>query len=61
MKSSRQELSIDMVIHSVIFKNNQITPFPCVTFIATVLSSRARVFSFLQCAVFDSLRPSYNF
>jgi len=28
MKRSRQELSIDMVIHRVIFKNNQITPFP---------------------------------
>jgi len=33
MKRSLKELSIDMVIHQVIFKNNQITLFPCLTFI----------------------------
>jgi len=33
MKMSRRELSIDMVIHRGIFKNNQITFFPCFTFI----------------------------
>jgi len=34
MKSSRRELSIDMVIQSGIFINNQITLFPCFTFIS---------------------------
>jgi len=33
MKRSRGELSIDMVIHMGIFKNNQITLFPCLPFI----------------------------
>ena len=31
MKRSRRELSIDMVIPTDIFKNNQITLFPCFT------------------------------
>jgi len=30
---SRQELSIDMVIHRATLKNNQITPFPYFIFI----------------------------
>jgi len=29
----RRELWIDMIIHMGIFKNNQITLFPCLTFI----------------------------
>jgi len=29
MKRSRRELSIDVVIHQGIFKNNEITLFPC--------------------------------
>jgi len=29
MKRSLQELSIDVVIHGVIFKDNKITLFPC--------------------------------
>jgi len=33
MKRSRRELFIDMVIRKGIFKNNQITLFPCFTFI----------------------------
>ena len=33
MKRSRRELSVNVVIHRFIFKNNQITPFPCLTFI----------------------------
>ena len=33
MKSSRRELSIDMVVHGRIFKNNQITTFSYFTFI----------------------------
>jgi len=33
MKRSRRELSNDTAIHKVIFKNNQITPFSCLTFI----------------------------
>jgi len=33
MKRSRWELSIDMVIHRGILKNNQITPLLCFTFI----------------------------
>jgi len=33
MKRSRRQLSTDMVIHSGIFKNNQITLLPCFTFI----------------------------
>ena len=33
MKRSRQELSIDMVLHWGISENNQITLFPCVTII----------------------------
>ena len=33
MERSGQELFIDMVIHRGIFKNNQITSFPCFTFI----------------------------
>jgi len=33
MKMPRRELSIDMVIHRVIITNNQITPFPCFTYI----------------------------
>ena len=33
MKRSRRELSIDMVIDRFISKNNQITVFPCFTFI----------------------------
>jgi len=33
MKRSRRELSIDMVVHMGIFKNNQITFFHCFTFI----------------------------
>jgi len=32
IKRSRRELSIDMVIHRGIFKINQITLFPCFTF-----------------------------
>jgi len=32
MKRSRRGLSIDMVIDRGIFKNNQITPFSCFTF-----------------------------
>jgi len=32
MKRSRRELSIDMVIHSGIFKNDQITLSPCFIF-----------------------------
>jgi len=35
MKTSRRELSIEMVIHRSIFKNNQITHFSCFTFIST--------------------------
>ena len=33
MKRSRRELSINMVIHRFNLKNNQITLFPCFTFI----------------------------
>jgi len=33
MKTSRRDISIDMVIHRGIFKNNQITLFPCFTFV----------------------------
>jgi len=33
MKRSRRELSIDIVIHRVIFKNNQIALFPCFTYL----------------------------
>jgi len=33
MKRSRREFTINVVIHSFIFINNQITPFPCFTFI----------------------------
>jgi len=33
MKRSRRELSIDMVIHRNIFKNNQVKLSPCFTFI----------------------------
>jgi len=33
MKTSRRELSIDMVIHRGIFKNNLITVSPCSTFV----------------------------
>jgi len=33
IKRSRQELSIDMDIHGGIFQNNQMTFFPCFTFI----------------------------
>jgi len=32
MKRSRRELSIDMVVHKGIFKNNQITLFLCFTY-----------------------------
>jgi len=32
MKRSRRELSIDMIIHRVIFENTQITLFSCFTF-----------------------------
>ena len=32
MKRSRRELSIDMAIYMGIFKNNQITLFPCFSF-----------------------------
>jgi len=35
MKRSRQELFIDMVIQTVIFEFNQITLFPCFTFITS--------------------------
>jgi len=38
MKGSRRELSVDIVIHRGIFKNNHITLFLCFTFI-----SRTRV------------------
>jgi len=37
MKRSRRELSIDMVIHKGIFKNNQITLFSCFTFIPKIV------------------------
>jgi len=29
MKRSRREFSVDMAVHRDIFKNNQITLFPC--------------------------------
>jgi len=31
MKISRRELFIDIVVHKIIFKNSQITLFPCLT------------------------------
>jgi len=33
MKRSSRGLTIDMTTHRVIFQNNQITLFPCITFI----------------------------
>jgi len=42
MKMSRRELSIDMVIHRDIFKNNQITLFPSFTFIPKTEAGKVR-------------------
>jgi len=39
MKNSRRELSIDMVVLKDIFNNNQITLFPCFTFIPKTVVS----------------------
>jgi len=36
MKRTRRELSIDMVIDSFIFRNNQITLITCYTFIPKI-------------------------
>ena len=42
MKWSHRELSIDMIIHTGIFKDNQITLYPCFTFIP---KTRVRFYS----------------
>jgi len=51
MKRSRRELSIDMVIDRFISKNNQITVFPCFTFIPKTGMGLSQIGFFLLCSL----------